>query len=145
MNALESRFGGDKYKAVLINGFLRLSSSEKLRRDAKLQPIKDQVEEHVVFEFNNIVLKDKYSLLKRTRAFKRVVNKQIEMMLIKKCLRELKTKRGPIILALAQVDMRQIILKKKLMKEVRNKHTEKYMVKVLEERAEAKERMCKIG
>ena len=66
-------------------------------------------------------------------------------MHLKKCLRELKIKRRPIILALAQVDKRQINLKKKLMKEVRNKHTEKYMLKVLEEQAEAKKRMRKIG
>ena len=121
MNALESRLSEDKYIAVLINGFSRLSSSEKLRRDAKLQLTKDQVQEHVVFEFDNIVLKDKYSVLKRTRAYKRVVNKQIETMQLKKRLRELKIRRGPVMLALAKVDTKQIGLKKKLMKEIRNK------------------------
>merc|ERR1711920_150261 len=108
----------------------------------KLRQVEE--EEEVLFEFDNIVLTDKYSQIKRTRELKRAVNKEIEKMQMRKRLHQLRQKRGPIILALAQVDKKQIALKKTLMKEVRDKHTEKYMLKVLEERARAHERMQKI-
>merc|ERR1719233_870376 len=112
----------------------------------KLRHVEAQAEEEeeVLFEFDNIVLTDKYSQIKRTRELKRAVNKEIEKMQMRKRLQQLRQWRGPIILALAQVDKKQIALKKTLMKEVRDKHTEKYMLKVLEERARAHERMQKI-
>jgi len=104
----------------------------------------EEVEEEVLFEFDNIVLTDKYSQIKRTRELKRAVNNEIEKMQLRKRLQQCRKRRGPIILALAQVDNKQIAFKKKLMKEVRDKYIEKYMLKVLEDRARARNRMQKI-
>jgi len=81
-------------------------------------------------------LDDKFSISKENKdSLKTEISKEVEKINLRARLRKLKDQRGSVILELSKVQNKQILLKRRLMQEIKNRK----MLTVLKQKAEAKQ------